>query len=138
MSADHTDHKYQTGRSTHVGDDVALTDHAIHRYRERTPHDCPVGIRAAFRQGEDVRDPEVARSEGEGAPDRARVYVHQDCGESWGVVFLVVRDSTPAAARPARHDCEFVVATAIDLSGINHGPSRAYLESHGPHGGEHA
>ena len=41
MSADHdSGPKYTAGqrRSMLVEDDVALTDHAIHRYRERTPH----------------------------------------------------------------------------------------------------
>ena len=138
MSADHTDHKYQTGRSTHVGDDVALTDHAIHRYRERTPHDCPVGIHEAYRRGEDIRDPQVARSPGDmRTPDRVRVYTHGDgaASHAWGIAFLIVAEETPAAERPAHHDCEFVVATVIDLAGFEHGPSRAYLHSHGPHGG---
>ena len=59
-----------------VEDNVALTDHAIHRYRQRTPHDCPVGIRDAYRRGEDIRDPQVARSPNDmRTPERARVYV---------------------------------------------------------------
>ena len=120
--------------SRFVEDNVALTDHAIHRYRQRTPHDCPVGIRAAYRRGEDIRDPQVARSPDDPrTPERARVYVAD--GHEWGVLFLIDAEGTPAAERPAHHTADYVVATVMDLGGIDHGPSKAYLHSHGPHDG---
>ena len=138
MSADHdTGPKYTAGqrRSMLVEDDVALTDHAIHRYRERTPHENAVGIRDAYRHGEEVRDPQVARSPNDmRTPARARVYVA--AGNAWGVVCLIVDDRVPAAQRPEHHTADHVVATVIDLNSIDHGPSKAYLHSHGPHGGE--
>ena len=128
--------KYTTNRSDSrfVEDDVALTHHAIHRYRERTPHECPVGIRAAYRRGEDIRDPQVARSPNDmRTPERVRVYVHPD--HEFGVVFLIVAEETPAAERPNHHTAEHVVSTVMDIDGIEHGPSKTYLHSHGPHGG---
>jgi hypothetical protein len=134
MSADTP--KYDTGRSNSrlVEDDVALTDHALHRWQERTPHECPVGVREAYRRGEDVRDPQVARSPNDmRTPERARVYVH--AGHEWGVVFLIDAEDTPAAERPAHHTADYVVATVVDLGSIEHGPSKVYLHSHGPHGG---
>ena len=129
--------KYTTNRSDSrfVEDDVALTDHAIHRYRQRTPHDCSLGIRKAYRRGEDIRDPQVARSPDDPrTPERARVYIA--AGHEWGVLFLIDAEGTPAAERPAHHTADYVVATVMDLGGIDHGPSKAYLHSHGPHGGE--
>jgi hypothetical protein len=134
MSADHK-YSVDAGRTQLVEDDVALTDHAIHRYRERTPHDCPVAIRDAYRRGEDVRDPQVARSPDDmRTPERARVYVH--ARHAWGVVFLVVEDRLSEGERPAHHPADYVVATVVHIDGIDHGPSKAYLHSHGPHGGE--
>ena len=128
--------KYTTNRSDSrfVEDDVALTDHAIHRYRQRTPHDCSLGIREAYRRGEDIRDPQVARSPNDmRTPERARVFVA--AGHEWGVLFLIDAEGTPAAERPAHHTADYVVATVMDLGGIEHGPSKAYLHSHGPHDG---
>ena len=66
-------------------------------------------------------------------PARARVYVAD--GNAWGVVFLIVDDRVPAAQRPEHHTADHVVATVIDLNSIDHGPSKAYLHSHGPHDG---
>lgn len=136
MSADHK-FSVDSGRTTLVEADVALTDHALHRYRERTPHDAAVDIREAWRRGEDVRDPQVARSPNDlRTPDRARVYVHDR--HAWGVVFLVVEDATRAAERPPHQSADYVVATVLHIGGIDHGPSKAYLHSHGPHGGDSA
>ena len=117
-----------------VEDNVALTDHAIHRYRQRTPHECSLGIREAYRRGEDIRDPQVARSPDDPrTPERARVYIAED--HEWGVVFLVDEEDRPAAERPAHHTADYVVATVVDLGSIEHGPSKVYLHSHGPHDG---
>jgi hypothetical protein len=138
MSADTPETKYETGHSTHLPGDVALTDHAIHRFAERTPHDCAVGIVEAWRKGEDIEHPQVARSPNDSRdPERVRVYTHGDerGSQTWGVVFLVVQEATPEHERPPTHTCDRVVCTVMDVGGFDHGPSRAYLHSHGPHGG---
>lgn len=125
-----SDTKYDAGDARLVEDDVVLSDHAINRYRERTPHDCEVGPRQAWAYGENVQHPTVAQSEGEQEPpERVRVYKH---GQDWGIVFLVGE----ADDRPIPGHKPFVVLTCIDIQGFDHGPTRAYLHSHGPHGGE--
>ena len=131
--------KYDTGRSrTGLGAfDVALTDHACHRYKQRTPHDCSVSVREAWQAGEDIEHPALARSPGDGRdPHRARIYRHGDeSGQpaGWGVVFLVVEDRLPPAERPAHHDANYVVATVINIKGYDHGPTRSYFAGYGPH-----
>jgi hypothetical protein len=130
--------KYSTGgRASLLPDGVALTDHARHRYRERTPHDCHVTIREAYRRGEDIRDPAVTRGPTDTrTPQRARVYRHGDDDPTgWGVVFLICDERRDEADRPAHQVADRVVVTVMDIGGYEHGPSRAYLESHGPHGG---
>jgi len=115
-----------------VEDEVALTDHAIERFRERTPHECNIDPRTAWRLGEWVKHPQVAQSDGEETPpDDVRVYVH---GHEWGVAFLVGQANRATADWGAQR----VVLTVINLQGFDHGPSRAYLHSHGPHAGEGA
>ena len=131
--------KYSTGgRARLLSDGVAPTDHAIHRYRERTPHDCPIPFREAYRRGEDVRDPQVARGPTDDrTPERVRVYRHGEDGDpsGWGVVFLICDERRPEHERPSHHVADRVVVTVMDIAGYEHGPSRAYLESHGPHDG---
>ena len=130
MSADTpSEPKYATGASMFLSDDIALTDHAIHRYRQRTPHENAVGIRDAWRHGEDIRHPAVASKKSDHELDTVRVYKH---GDAWGVAFLVVEDTR----KREDHFADRVVATVVNLAGFEHGPSRAYLHSHGPHGGE--
>lgn len=125
--------KYSTGRSRRLlrdrdGGRVALTDHAIERWRLRTPHECPVSIREAWRAGEWVKHPEVARSDGEDvAPDDVRIYKH---GMEWGIVFLVVEDPTPGTST---QNAERIVCTVCAIQTFGHGPTRAYLSGHGPH-----
>ena len=130
MSADtpSPEPKYSTGRSMFLADDIALTDHAIHRYRQRTPHDNPVGIRQAWQRGERIKHPSVCSKKADHSLDSVWVYKH---GDAWGVAFLVVEDEYKREG----HFADRVVATVVDLQGFDHGPSRAYLHSHGPHGG---
>jgi len=126
--------KYSTARSLTLGTsgDVGITDHAIHRFRQRTPHDCDLSMREAWRLGEDIRDPAVIRSpDDDRVPERARLY--RDAA-GWGIVFLVDRDTRDAAEKRPHHG-EFLVASVFSLTGIEHRPSRAYLEAYGPHGG---
>jgi len=122
--------KYGSQTSRLLDDDVALTDHGQQRFRQRTPEDCSIDPHTAWRLGEWVKHPQVAQSDGQNeGPDDVRVYVH---GHEWGVAFLV---SEAEQAHIAGH-CPFIVVTVVDLDGFDHGPSRAYLHSHGPHGGD--
>ena len=118
----------RTVRDSHG--EIALTDHALHRYRERTPHDCQVGIREAWRRGEQLQHPSVAGSLDAPTPESARIYRHSD---EWGVVFVVAEDeSADAGDVPGRS--ERVVVTVCEIQTYDHGPVRAYLHGHGPHG----
>jgi len=116
--------KYSAASTTLLADEIALTDHAAARYRERTPHDCSIPPTLAFRRGEWVKHPQVAQADGhDEPPERVRVYKH---GDDWGVAFLIV-DGEAYRGQP------WVCATVNRLDGFDHGPSRAYLWSHGPH-----
>lgn len=121
--------KYDPGDSRLLSNEVALSDHARHRWAERSPHDCPVTAQRAFRLGEWVADPGVARATlSEEAPDDVRVYCHPD---GWGLAFLVVdadREDVPGYAPR-------VVPTVLRIRELGHEPSRAYLRAHGPHSG---
>lgn len=124
--------KYQTSSSTMLrgrGREIALTDHAIHRFRERTPHDRDVSIRECWRRGEWIEHPNVAQSPDEEHIDDARVYRH---GDAWGIVFVVVRDRRPNVVG-SLDGADWVVPTIINIDGYDHGPSRAYLHGYGPH-----
>ena len=127
--------KYSTGgaagrilRDAHG--EVGLTDHAIHRFRERTPHDCQVGIAEAWRRGEPLQHPSVAGSLDSPTRESARIYRHSDDG---GVVFVVVEDSA-ADAGTAPDRAERIVVTVCQIRTYDSGPVRAYLHGHGPHG----
>jgi len=111
------------------GGRVALTDHAIHRWRTRTPHGCPVSIHEAWREGEFIEHPELAfgRS-GENESIDARIFRY---GDRWLAVFLVVADETASPVR--NHDADRVVCTIKRARRFDHGPSRAYLEDHQAH-----
>jgi len=108
--------------------EIALTDHALHRYRERTPHDCRIGIREAWRRGEQLQHPSVAGSLDAPEPESARIYRHSD---EWGVVFVVAEDDSPDAGDTGR--AERVVVTVCEIRTYDHGPSRAYFHGYGPH-----
>lgn len=124
--------KYQTGDRRLVEDDIALTDHAILRYQQRTPEAVNLDPRIAWRRGEWIRDPAVCESPNhDDPPERVRVYKDS---EGWGIVFYVVPDDNPTIASHTPH----IVATVINLDGVSHGPTRAYLYSHGPHDGGEA
>jgi len=108
---------------------VALTDHALHRWRTRTPHECPVSVHEAWREGEWIKHPQVAQSDGEAEPpEDVRVF---RWGQQWGVVFLVVTDESASPVRT--NDADRVVCTIANLQTRDHGPARAYVYSHGPH-----
>jgi hypothetical protein len=105
---------------------VALTDHALHRYQQRTPHGCEISPQMAWQRGEDIKHPRVAQSDGEQTPPtRVRVYRHS---EEWGIAFLVSPDLTTYGS-----GAEHVVVTACNIDGFDHDPTRAYLRSYGPH-----
>jgi len=132
MSADHD---YDASDARLVANDIALTDHAIERYRQRTPHDCDIGPREAWTRGEWVKHPEVAQSDGESEPpERVRLYVHagESGSQAWGIAFLVMAHEGGARTYGRVGN---VVVTCNHIQGFDHGPARAYLHSHGPHGG---
>lgn len=126
--------KYSTDRDhRHLRDRdggwVALTDHAIHRWQTRTPHDCPVAIRDAWERGEFIAHPQLAFGrEVESGPIDARIYRH---GDRWLAVFLVVSDATASAVRD--YDAARVVCTIKRARRFEHEPTRAYLEDHQAH-----
>ena len=126
--------KYDAGDRKLVEDDIALTDHAIMRYRQRTPHDCDLDPREAWRRGEFIEHPQVAQGPNEDEPpERVRLYTHgdEDGSQTWGVAFLV---DEADQATIAGH-CPYIVVTVVHIQGFDHGPSRSYLHSHGAHGG---
>ena len=100
------------------------------RPRERTPHDCPMGIRAAWRGGEPLKHPCVAGALDSPTPESARIYRHSD---EWGVVFVVIKDQA-ADAGTAPDRTERIVVTVCRIRTYDSGPVRAYLHGHGPHG----
>lgn len=120
-------HKYSTSNvlKESLPGDVAFSDHAKHRYRERTPHRCGIGISIAYRLGEDIKHPGIASKldSDRREPDRARVYRDRD---GWGVVFVVVSDERIEGSNE-------VITTVVGLEMYTHSPSVAYLHSHGPH-----
>jgi len=126
MSADS---KYDASGSRRVadadGNPIALTDHAIHRWRQRTPPDKTIGIREAWRRGEAIKHPAVAATEHTQPADTVRVFRHS---EGWSALFIVVRNGQADFGGSER-----VVATILVTREFDHGPTRAYLESHGPH-----
>lgn len=135
--------KYNVGERSHEAriietdrGDVALTDHSLHRWRERTPHQCPVSVQEAFRRGEWIRHPAVAGSPGDPRdPTLARVYKHHAAdGSEWGVVWLI--DEDDAEDRVRDYNAGLVALTCCGFETIEHGPSRSYLHGHGPHGGD--
>lgn len=114
-----------------VEEDIALTDHAIFRYRQRSPHDLDLDPRVAWRRGEFVEDPGVCQSADHSQPPiAARLYRHT---KDWGCVFLVDRDTGPEHIGASQ-----VVVTTNHIRGFDHKPTRAYLRAHDVHGGESA
>ncbi|AFH21993.1 hypothetical protein OSG_eHP14_00065 [environmental Halophage eHP-14] len=117
--------KYGPTDSRYVQADVALTDHALHRYRQRTPHDCEIAPQIAWRRGEFVKHEQICRSDDDENPlINARIYRHS---EDWGIVFLVDRNIGSLGASK-------VVVTANSIRGFNHKPTRNYLEAYPVHG----
>ena len=122
--------KYSAGDASRTvadseGDPVKLTDHAIHRFRLRTPADHDFTIRECWRRGEEIKHPQVAVVEGNQRAERVRVFRHSD---GWSAVFIVCVDSHGSVGRRER-----VVTTVLEIDRYEHGATRAYLSSHGPH-----
>lgn len=108
--------------------DTRLSRHASERWHERTPDHSCVDSDEAFRSGEEIKHPQLARQHSElDDPDRAIVYREQD----WGVVFILERDYNLGSDN-------YVIVTVVSLAMIEYGPTRCYLYSHGPHGGSQA
>jgi hypothetical protein len=125
MSADHNPKYSVSKRGDVLPDGTALSDHARHRYRERTPHDCDVSITTAYSRAESIKHPVLVRTTNEDrVPARALVYQH---AHEWDTIFIIHK--TPGAYR----DADEIVVTVVTIHGYSHGPTRAYLSSHGPH-----
>jgi hypothetical protein len=117
--------KYSPDAGRYVESDIALTDHAIHRYQMRTPQDCDIPPRLAWARGEHIKHPRVVQSDDvDRPPVDAVVYREAD----WGICFLVDQDIGQLGAPK-------VVVTTVHIRGFDHKPTRAYLRAYGPHGG---
>jgi len=123
--------KYSTGPDSRIltgqdGRAVALTDHALDRWRARTPADIDIGVRRAWQLGDHIKHCSVASADDQPDPVAVRVFQHSD---GWTAIFLVVDDGEPAAA----HEAPRVVATVYNLQTLDHIPSREYVAAYGPH-----
>jgi hypothetical protein len=140
-----TPNKYDSGDSLQwslAADDVSISQHARHRYRERTPQHAEqaVGAAEAFRRGEYIEHPEICgklHSSTDHGLERVRLYLHpcdSDGGYQWGVVFLIQQNryyrDNPGQNRAST---PLVVATTVALRQIDHGPTKAYLSGRGAH-----
>lgn len=124
--------KYQPRESRVLTGDVGLTSHAIHRFKQRTPHDCDLSLRECWQLGEDVPDPAIVKSpDRKRQPTRARVYIDR---ADWGVIFVVRRRRQADGEREPWHQPS-AVTTVLSLQGVEHEARAAYLRALGPHGG---
>ena len=129
--------KYSTGDADRLltaadGRSVALTDHALHRWRMRTPPTCQVGAREAFRRSEPIKDPSIVFSETRDELVAARVFKMARGDVEWTAVFLVIEDRDETRTS-LDENADLVIPTLYRVRSIDHGPTRAYLHSHGPH-----
>ena len=129
--------KYETGRTGRLvrdrdGGRVALTDHALHRWRMRTPPTCQVGAREAFRRSEPIKDPSIVFSAERDDLVSARVFKMHRGDDEWTAVFLVIEDEDQSRTS-LDENAELVIPTVLRVRQVDHGPTRAYLNSHGPH-----
>lgn len=97
---------------------VEMTDHALERYDERLPDDA-VPAATAWDRGEDIQHPGVVRTRHSRRPTRVRVYNHDF---RYFAIFVVAENRLGPG-----------VVTVYSLDTHEHGPTRAYLHSHGPH-----
>jgi len=129
--------KYSTGDADRLltasdGRSVALTDHALHRWRMRTPPTCQVGAREAFRRSEPIKDPSIVFAAERDELVSARVFKMHRGDDEWTAVFLVIEDGD--TSQPISDtNAELVIPTVYRVQQVDHGPTRAYLNSHGPH-----
>jgi hypothetical protein len=103
--------------------EVVFTDHAVERWRERTPHDCGVDMLDAWRWSEQIAHPSIVKMSRDSVPESVRIYSDAD---GWAVLF-VVRE--PLGWDNYRH----AVVTVVRVKAMTHDPSRAYLNEYGPH-----
>lgn len=120
QTGSNSDTKYSTG-ITAAAIPAKVDDHALHRYRERTPADS-VPIETAWARGEDVEHPQVVATDNPDTADpvRVRVYNHD---QRYFAIFVVIEGD----------DGQEIVATVYRLNTHDHAPTRAYLHAHGPH-----
>ncbi|WP_256394091.1 hypothetical protein [Natronoarchaeum rubrum] len=111
--------KYDTGGG--VTTLPPMTGHARGRYEKRLPDDA-VEPEVAWDRGEDIQHPAVVETFHTDPPKRVRVYHHN---QEYLVVFIVGSDGPDFG--------DEYVATVYNGQTHEHGPTRAYLYSHGPH-----
>lgn len=111
--------KYDTGDAIATME-PPMTEHAIDKYIERLPDDA-VRPPVAWRRGEDIQHPAVVDTLNPDVdtPTRVRVYNHND---EYLVVFIL-----------GDKYGEEQIMSVYNGQTHEHGPTRAYLYSHGPH-----
>jgi hypothetical protein len=107
--------------------EVRVSQHALHRWRERQPHGCPVKLKTAWRHSERLKHDNVARGDGHDSVSEARIYRH---GTQWGVCFLV---DARFESRVWGTQDKRVLLTVTRVRDYDHGATRAYLDAYGPH-----
>jgi hypothetical protein len=112
-----------------AGNSVTVSEHALNRWRERTPADADISIREAWRHGERVKHPPIASDGCDDTCDLARVFRHSD---GWSAVFIVLIDHHSGEWGRSAERC---VATVLTIDKYDHEPTRAYLREYGPHDG---
>lgn len=133
--------KYQTHSNARILVDTsnveyALTDHAIDQWHKRMPVDRTISIRGAWHQGEMIKHPSVCDTDAESTdpPDAIRVF-NPDC--SWSAVFVCVEGNhsapVPEVGSERQFEADRTIVTTCRIRTYEHGPTRAYLHSHGPH-----
>lgn len=130
--------KYSTGGAERVltasdGRAVALTDHVRHRWRMRTPPTCQVGAAEAFRRSEPIKDPSIVFAGERDELVAARVFKMHRGDDEWTAVFLVVENGEFEKYEGCEQNAPLVIPTVLRVRQVDHGPTRAYLNSHGPH-----
>jgi len=106
------------------GEVVILSDHAIHRYRQRTPADSEIGLRECWRRGDSIKHPKVAVLDDDRPAEMVRVFRHTD---GWSAVLPAVRDYKQYNSN------QLVITTVLVVDKYDHPATRAYLEAYGPH-----
>jgi|APHM01.1.fsa_nt_gi hypothetical protein len=120
--------KYAVGdRVSILPDGTALTKHARHRFKQRTPHDRSIGIESAYAQAEEIDHASLVKMKRGTHPQPTRGRVFNPPAD-WSTVFIVNE------VQNVNLNASDMIVTVAPISMYNHAPTRAYLRAHGPHG----